>query len=126
MLTIILITRTTNVLDDIVSVLRKSKINVIQADTEASITKTLQSQEVDAVIATEQDLPLVKTLVSTFPMVNYALMSSSDSHDFHELTEGYGIFMQLPTNLHKNDVTEMINKLRRINALSYGEKGEVR
>ena len=126
MLTVILITQRTSVLNDIVIVLRKSKINVIQAETEASITKTLQSQDVDAVIATEQDLPLVKTLVSAFPMVNYALMSSSDSHDFHELTEGYGIFMQLPTTLLENDVSEMINNLTRIKALSSGEKGEVR
>ena len=126
MLTVILITRRTNVLNNIVIVLRKSKINVIQADTEASITKMLRSQEVDAVIATEQDLLLVKTLVSAFPMVNYALMSSSDSQDFHELTEGYGIFMQLPTTLLENDVSEMINNLKRIRALSSGEKGEVR
>ena len=126
MLTVILITRRTNVLNGSVSVLRKSKINVIQADTEASITKMLRSLEVDAVIATEQDLLLVKTLVSAFPMVNYALMSSSDSQDFHELTEGYGIFMQLPTTLLENDVSEMINNLKRIRALSSGEKGEVR
>jgi hypothetical protein len=126
MLTVIVKTKKPNVLNEIASLLKQSELKVIQEDTEAAILKTLQSQVVDAVIATEQDLPLVKKLVSAFPMVNYALMSSSDSHDFHELTEGYGIFMQLPTSLQESDVSAMINNLTRIKALSSGEKGEVR
>lgn len=110
-------------LNDSVSVLKQSKLNVIQANSETSAMGMLKSRDVDAVIASEQDLPLVKKLVSAFPMVNYALMSSSAPHDFHEITEGYGIFMQLPTSLRQNDVSVMISNLTRIKALSSGNIG---
>ena len=110
---------------DVVDLLQQSKLNVIQADSETSSIKILKSQDVDAVIATERDLHLVKRLVSAFPMVNYALLSSSDPHDFHEITEGYGIFMQLPTSLQQSNVSAMIDNLTRIKFLSSDKKGAV-
>lgn len=125
MLTVILIDQKTNCLSDVANVLKQSELNVIQADSETSSIELLKSQEVDAVIATEQDLPLVKKLVSAFPMVNFALVSASTPHDFHEITEGYGIFMQLPTSLQQSNVSAMINNLKRIKVLSSGNKGDL-
>lgn len=126
MLTVILIDQKTSDLSDIANVLKRCKLNVIQVDSETSSIEVLTSLNVDAVIATEQDLPLVKKLVSAFPMINFALVSSSAPHDFHEITEGYGIFMQLPTSLQQSDVSAMINNLSRIKTLSSGKKGDLK
>lgn len=126
MLTVILINQKTNGLDNIADVLKQGNLKVIEVDSEASSIEMLTSLTVDAVLATEQDLPLVKKLVSAFPMANYAIMSSSSPADFHEVTEGYGIFMQLPTSLQQRDISEMIDNLTQIQALSSDKKGDMK
>lgn len=71
----------------------------------------LQSNVIGAVVALDEDFSFIKELISQYPMVNYALLSSQASHVFHEMTEGYGIFMQLPLSPTKDDALEMMNKL---------------
>ncbi len=124
MLTIMLMNHKPDALSDIANLLTENKINVIQVNSEVNDGKLLESQGIDAVIATDQDLPFIKKMVSAFPMINYALISSCDTHDFHEITEGYGIFMQLPTSLHQSDVDLLIHNLKKIQSLSVRRKGD--
>ncbi len=74
----------------------------------------LTSENIETVLAQERDLPLIKEIIKLFPMLNYGVISSKSSEVFHELTEGYGIFMQLPAPPHKKDADDMLAKLQHL------------
>ncbi len=124
MLTIMLMNHKPDALSDIANLLTENKINVIQVNSGSDDDNLLESQDIDAVIAADRDLPLIKKMVSAFPMINYALISSCDTTEFHEITEGYGFFMQLPPSLRQGDVDLMINNIKKIQSLSACKKGE--
>ncbi len=82
------------------------------------IESMLGSQKIDAVIGTEAQLDMMKSLIQQFPMINYALISSLGADDFHEATEGYGFFMQLPHAPQREDAEKLIQLLIRISVTS--------
>ncbi len=61
----------------------------------------LQGNKLDVAVVSDvlQDctgLQFIKNLVAKNPFVNCALTSPLSKDEFHEATEGYGVFMQLP------------------------------
>ena len=79
----------------------------------------LQSNKLDVVIVSEdlQDctgLQFIKNLVTKNPFVNCALTSPLTKDEFHEETEGYGVFMQLPVNPTAQSAGDMIEHLDKI------------
>jgi hypothetical protein len=80
------------------------------------IREKLKSQKIDAVIGIEAQLDMIKSLIQHFPMINYALISSLAPDDFHEITEGYGFFMQLPIDPQREDAERFIKLLETITA----------
>ncbi len=56
-------------------------------------------------------------LVKANALVNCALVSKLDGHDFHEATEGLGILMPLTSPPTAEDAANLLEKLKKIGAL---------
>jgi len=83
----------------------------------------MQSTKIDVAVVSDllQDctgLQFIKKLVTKNPFVNCALMSPLSDDEFHEETEGYGIFMQLPVNPTTQSANDMIEHLGKIYQLT--------
>ena len=64
-----------------------------------------------------ESLDFVKALMKQSPLVNCAMVSDLDHHAFHEATEGYGLFMQLPVNPGAEDAVKMVELHQSITGL---------
>lgn len=76
----------------------------------------------DLVIAGEQledmsGLDFIKRLVAIAPLANTALVGSLPAEDFHEVTEGLGVLMQLPPAPDGTDAEALLSVLARIRGL---------
>ncbi len=72
---------------------------------------------VDEQLADGESLAFVKELVKQQPLINCAMVSTLDGKDFHEATEGLGLFMQLPVNPGAEEAATMLQLLQSIGAL---------
>ncbi len=78
--------------------------------------------KVDAVVLGEEladssGLKFSETLMKKHPLVNCAIVSTLPPDQFHEETEGLGIFMQLPPQPKAEDASKMFELLESIHAL---------
>lgn len=87
-----------------------------------ALQKIINAEKIDAVVGSDENLDLIKSLIIAFPMVNYALISSESVDDFHEMTEGYGIFMQLPPAPRENDAQKLLEILQSITLPATGSQ----
>ena len=71
----------------------------------------------DEHLADGDSLAFVKELVKQQPLINCAMVSSLAAKDFHEATEGLGVFMQLPVNPEAEEAARMLQLLQSIGAL---------
>jgi DNA-binding NtrC family response regulator len=72
-------------------------------------------------------LPAVKRVMKRFPLINCAMVSPLPAAEFHEATEGLGLFMQLPVDPGAADAARMVALLDKINTLLGSEtKGVLR
>lgn len=78
------------------------KINVVIADSQ---------------LADRSGLAFIREITATQPFINCALVSSLEPGEFHEQTEGLGVFMQLPSNPDGQQAVELLEKLEKISAL---------
>lgn len=62
-------------------------------------------------------LDFVKRLMKTFPLIDCAMVSSLSHEEFHEETEGLGLFMQLPANPGVKEARKLLELLNSIRAL---------
>lgn len=90
---------------------------------DSTIHPLLRSGKIEAVIAEEENLPVVTQLIAEYPMVNFALISAKPADIFHQLTEGYGIFMQLPLYPGHKDAAKMLEKLEHLHVQAAHQKG---
>ncbi|PID75223.1 MAG: hypothetical protein CSB23_04845 [Deltaproteobacteria bacterium] len=72
---------------------------------------------VGAKLAGSTGLDFAKELMSRHPFINCALMSSLSKEDFHEATEGYGIFMQVSENPAPEEARRMADLYSMITGL---------
>lgn len=78
--------------------------------------------EVDVVVIAEQlaegpALAFVKRLVRKQPLINCAMVNSLPPEEFHEETEGLGVFMQLPVNPGAAEAKDLLKHLEAIAGL---------
>lgn len=82
----------------------------------------IMREKIDTVVVDEK-LPhddsfnLVAELMNVNPMVNCALVSSLPMAEFHEATEGLGVFMQLPPQPGSQHAEKMLQLLEAIDVL---------
>lgn len=79
-------------------------------------------EKIDVIIAAEElsdgdGLTFIKNLTQKHPLVNCSLVSSLLPEEFHEETEGLGVFMQLPQNPGAKEAEQMMHLLESINVL---------
>ncbi len=72
---------------------------------------------VDANLADGNGLYFVRQWAREYPLVNFALVSDLSAGDFHETTEGLGVFMQLSSDSDEEEAGKMLEILRKINGL---------
>ena len=71
----------------------------------------------DAELADEEPLALVTEIMQKRPLINCAMVNSLPPEDFHEYTEGFGVFMQLPPNPGEKEAEKMLGILDSIDVL---------
>ncbi|BHH84582.1 hypothetical protein LA52FAK_28710 [Desulforhopalus sp. 52FAK] len=82
----------------------------------------VKNNQVDVVVVGSkltdcESLEFAKTLMKKHPLVNCAMVSDLDPHAFHEATEGYGIFMQIPVSPDEEDALKMVELYQSITGL---------
>ncbi len=97
-----------------IKTLLKENHNVIFSQNEEKIQGFLNDGKIDAMIADEENLAMVKNMIMLFPMLNTAIISDKKHEDFHEATEGLGILMQIPKLPEKDHAMEFLKKLQHI------------
>ena len=112
-----------NALPSIASRLKAdSRFAIVFVETADTALKVIRERKIDvAVVDTElkdiTGLQLINAIVAENPFINCALVSSLPADEFHEETEGLGIFMQLPAAPRPEDADKMIALLEKIYSL---------
>lgn len=103
--------------------LEKDKKNVIYRTGSGSGAMAIICKEkFDVIVAAEKlsdcdGLTFIKEIAKTMPLINCAIVSPLPYDEFHEKTEGLGVFMQLPVNPGAEEATKMMRLLESINVL---------
>lgn len=123
MLSILLVGKNPETLADFADQLsRREGIEVSRAGSGKEVWDILGKNKVDVVVADEKledgdSLPFIKDLTKQQPLINCAMVSSLSPEDFHEATEGLGVFMQLPVDPGAEEAVKMMQLLESISAL---------
>ncbi len=91
--------------------------------TNEQVTKYIQDTKVDVAIVADQlneqpGFDCIQNIVQLNPFINCALASPLDHDDFHELTEGYGVLMQLSPMATRKEGAELVEKITKIYQLA--------
>ena len=119
-LNVILLSKEASTLASVASVLKgQRRFQVSCLASAGEVWAYLQGNKLDVAVVSDvlQDctgLQFIKNLVAKNPFVNCALTSPLSTDEFHEATEGYGVFMQLPVNPSADAAYEMIERLDKI------------
>ncbi len=101
---------------------KKEGIKVSKVASGKEAWRVLGNSKVDVVVTGEQladgpALPFVLEMTKQYPLINCAMVSTLSPKDFHEATEGLGVFMQLPVVPGAEEAAKMVQLLESINAL---------
>lgn len=101
---------------------RKDNITLSRAASEQEALAIIGRENVDTAVVDEKladgaGLLFVRELMKVNPLINCALISSLSLADFHEATEGLGVFMQLPAKPGAEQAEKMLQLLESIEAL---------
>lgn len=100
-ITVMLVSKEENYFKEFSSALNgDASLNVTYSNSGAEVLEAAAKNDVDVVVAAEDvqegsGLDLIKQVVVKNPFVNTALVSPLDHKEFHEVTEGLGVFLQL-------------------------------
>jgi DNA-binding response OmpR family regulator len=123
MLNILLVGKNPEALASLADRLSQSDgIAVSRASSGKEAWDLLGKSKIDVVVTDEKladgdALPFIKDLTRQQPLINCAMVSSLSPEDFHEETEGLGVFMQLPVNPGAEDAVKMMQLLESISVL---------
>lgn len=101
---------------------QKEGITVRRAASGKEVRRILGNSRVDVVVTDEEladrgALPFVHELTKQYPLINCAMVSILAPKDFHEATEGLGVFMQLPVDPGAEEAGKLVQLLESIDAL---------
>lgn len=101
---------------------RNEGIKVSSASSGLQAWDFLGGNKVDVVVADEEladgtGLSFVHELTKRRPLINCAMVSTLEPKKFHEVTEGLGIFIQLPVSPATEEAVKMLQLLKSIDAL---------
>jgi DNA-binding NarL/FixJ family response regulator len=102
---------------------QNDQVVVTHVDSAAEALKSAAGDRIDVVVVGEeladmQPVELVADLVRIRPMINCAMVSALGHDEFHEVTEGLGVLMQLPPNPSEADAAVLLGRIAALSALS--------
>lgn len=108
---------------------REQDVELIPVATGAAGLAQLKGKPLDLVIVDEQlddmsGIAFVKQLVKVNPLANTAIVGSLANEVFHEVTEGLGVLMQLPTLPTEQDAEALLAVLAKISGLMPAVSGK--
>lgn len=108
---------------------REQDVELIPVATGAAGLAQLKGKPLDLVIVDEQlddmsGIEFVKQLVKVNPLANTAIAGSLADEVFHEVTEGLGVLMQLPTQPTEQDAEALLAVLAKISGLMPAASGK--
>ena len=97
-------------------------IEIVDACSRVEVMDLIESRKVDVLVTGAklidvEPLDLVTEVMKSQPLINCAMVSSMSPADFHEHTEGLGVFMQLPAVPGAKESKEMLQILESIDVL---------
>ena len=101
---------------------KRGAIELVHVSSKKEALESLEKSSIDVVVtdaelADVEPLSLVTELMQKRPLINCAMVNSLSPEDFHEYTEGLGVFMQLPLNPGEREAGKMLEILDSIDTL---------
>jgi len=101
---------------------KRGEIELIHVASKKEALESVAKNSIDVVVtdaelADAEPLSLINELMQKRPLINCAMVNSLSPEDFHEHTEGLGVFMQLPPNPGEREAGKMLEILDSIDAL---------
>jgi len=123
MLHILLVSRNTTSISALKAGFEENGVQTAWAESGSHALSMIAERSFDLVVTNEElgdmtGLEFIKTLIAQKPMVNCAVVSSLLPEDFHEVSEGLGVLMQLPANPGREYAEELLGHLKKIMNLS--------
>ena len=99
-----------------------NRFDITYAETAEAALKAVKEKKISVAVVAEElkdttGLQLINSIVAENPFINCALASPLPADEFHEETEGLGIFMQLPVTPGTDDAARMLELLEKIYSL---------
>ncbi|MBE0584778.1 MAG: hypothetical protein IH612_13605 [Desulfofustis sp.] len=122
-LNILLVTSNPEAMNELFLALQRHRaLAVDKASTPQHALTAIQAGAVDALVVDEKlgetsGMQFVREVVSRYPLINCALVSSLPADDFHEATEGLGIFLQVPARPGTETAEKLVVVLDKIYGL---------
>ena len=126
MIKLLLVTPHRNPLLEFASAMEKDDdVELTWTDSGQKALDRLSEISVDLVVADKElgdmtGLKFAEKLLRVNPMINSAVLSSLPSDDFHEASEGLGVFAQLPLRPAKADAEKLLKGLKSLKDLTKG------
>ena len=123
MLRILIVSKNLLALQDLSTFLTNdSDTEVLRAVSGQEALAIIGRESVDAVVVDEiladgLALPFVRAVTKLQPLINCAMVSPLAQEDFHEATEGLGIFMHLPVEAGAKEAEMMLKMIKTIEVL---------
>ncbi len=107
---------------------KQETLEIISASSGTEALELIFNNTIHLVVTAEtltdmSGITLIEKLVMVNPFVNSAVVSSLSEEDFHEVTEGLGILMSIPSDADDVFADELLNYLSRINTCNISNKG---
>jgi len=122
-LTIVFIAKDFSRFSELVDRLKQEQdVELVPVATGAAGLEKLKGKRLDLVIVDEQlddmsGIRFVQQFVQVNPLANTAIVGSLPAEEFHEVTEGLGVLMQLPPHPGTADAENLLGILAKISGL---------
>jgi two-component SAPR family response regulator len=126
MIRLLLVTPYKKSLFELASVMEKNDdVELTWTESGKKALDMLSETSVDLVVTNEElgdmtGLEFANKLLRVNPMINCAVLSPLPSDEFHEASEGLGVFAQLPLRPVKEDAEKLLKHLKNLKNLTDG------
>ncbi len=126
MIRLLLVTPYKKSLFELASVMEKNDdVELTWTESGKKALDMLSETSVDLVVTDEKlgdmtGLEFANKLLRVNPMINCAVLSPLPSDEFHEASEGLGVFAQLPLRPVKEDAEKLLKHLKNLKNLTDG------
>lgn len=120
MISILLVSTKKNVFNALISGMGNTvELKTQHSDSGQNALERIKKETFDLVVADQvisdmTGLAFAKKLVKVNPMINCSIVSALPPGDFHEVSEGFGVLMQLPVKPDESAGTALFERLSKV------------